>query len=149
MALRFKPNFSKKDIRDFIRSKVQVIENILLDRLKQCGEQFVADARSTSTYTDRTRNLRGSIGYVILKDGTEIFGNFEGVSTGQATAQKFIRSVKGDYPRGFVLIVVAGMNYAAAVESKGFDVITGSSQTAETGIQRSFDRLKQSLKKAA
>ena len=31
-----------------------------------------------------------------------------------------------DYPKGMVLIGVAGMGYAAAVESRGYDVITGS-----------------------
>lgn len=147
MAVKFKPKFTENDLRNFIRKKVQIIEDTLLDLIKQTAEQFISDARSTQTYQDRTRNLRGSIGYVIVKDGEEIFGNFEGVAEGTSQAKLLTSEVKSEHPRGYVLIVVAGMNYAVYVESKGFDVLTGSSQLAEQDLQRSFDRLKEQLKK--
>jgi hypothetical protein len=143
MALR--PQFTKKDIRDFIRSRVEVIDGVVKDQLLDAAEQFVADARSVDTYKDRTGNLRGSIGYTLYKDGNEVFGNFEGASDGGKIAQRLIKGIKADYPRGYALIVVAGMNYAAYVEAKGYDVVTGSSQTAESDLERQFDKLKQRL----
>lgn len=147
--MKFTPKFTEKDIRNFIRKKIEVIEDVVKDQLVDVAEQFVADARTVNTYTDRTSNLRGSIGYTIVKDGEEIFGNFEGVivQTGNATARALVSEVQADYPKGFALIVVAGMQYASYVEAKGFDVLTGSSQTAEVSLERQFDRLKQQLRK--
>lgn len=145
--MKFTPKFNQNDIRRFILKKIEVVENVILDQLIAVGEQFVADARTTNTYIDRTSNLRGSIGYVILKDGSEIFGNFEGIATGQQIAKQFVKRISGEHSRGFVLIVVAGMEYAAFVEAKGYDVVTGSSQGAETNLERSLDRLKKQLGK--
>jgi hypothetical protein len=145
--MKFTPKFRKNDIRNFITSRIEKLEATVFDQLQQIGEQFVADARTVDTYTDRTSNLRGSIGYVIVKDSKEVFGNFDGITTGVEHARQFIRKISGDYPKGYVLITVAGMNYAAAVESKGYDVITGSSQSAESNLTRAINRLKQALSK--
>jgi hypothetical protein len=147
MALNLIPQFKTSDITAFIRKRIEVLEDVVLDQLKDCGEQFVADARSVNTYTDRTGNLRASIGYVIAKDGVEIFGNFEGIASGVSVGKRKIKSILGDNSKGFVLIVVAGMEYAAAVESKGYDVITGISLSADSFITRQIDRLRQQLKK--
>jgi hypothetical protein len=147
MALRITPQFKSSDILDFVRRRIEALEEVVLDQLKDCGEQFVADARSVNTYTDRTGNLRASIGYVIAKDGREIFGNFQGIASGTSVGKRKIRQILGSNSKGFVLIVVAGMEYAAAVESKGYDVITGSSLSADSFMSRQIDRLRQQLKK--
>lgn len=147
MALRITPAFKSSDIRDFIRRRIERLEEVVIDQLKDCGEQFVADARSVNTYTDRTGNLRASIGYVIAKDGREIFGNFQGIASGTSVGRRKIKTILGDNSKGFVLIVVAGMEYAAAVEAKGYDVITGSSLSADSFLTRQIDRLRQQLKK--
>lgn len=141
------PKFNENDIRNFIRKKIEIIQDVVKDQLVDVAEQFVADARTVNTYKDQTSNLRGSIGYAIVKDGAEIFGNFDGVAEGQAKAKQLVNEVQADYPKGFALIVVAGMNYAVYVEAKGYDVLTGSSQIAETNIKREFDRLSRQLKK--
>lgn len=147
MALKFTPKFSKKDIADFVTKKIAVIEEVAFDQLVDVCEKFVADARSTDTYTDRTRNLRSSIGYVILKDGKEVFGNFDGVEDGINQGRAMVKGLLGDYPKGYIIIVVAGMEYAAAVESKGYDVITGSSLQAEGHLKSRIARLRQALQK--
>ena len=147
MGLRLTPQFSEKDIRKFIESKIKIIEDVVFDQLVDAGEQFVADARSVDTYTDRTSNLRGSIGYVIYKDGIEVFGNFEGTIEGQETSKRFIQKIVGENNKGYALIVVAGMEYGAAVESKGFDVLTGSGQLADENVKSAFNRLKTQLAK--
>lgn len=64
---------------------------------------------------------------MILKDGEPIKSSFNGgKEEGRSKAKEAAAEVATEYPRGYVLIGVAGMNYAAAVESKGFDVISGS-----------------------
>lgn len=143
--MKLEPLFTKKDIERFVLKKLGIIEEVLLDRIIAVAEQFVADARSVDTYTDRTGNLRGSIGYMITKDGREVFGNFEGAEEGQSEAKRFAKRVSSQYKTGIILTVVAGMEYAASVEAKGYDVITASGQTADTAMIRSMNRLKQKL----
>ncbi len=95
------------------------------------GEQFVNDARNTQTYQDQTGNLRSSIGYIIAKDGIIIQENIEGKAEGKAYAKEVANEVLRENTSGFVLIGVAGMSYAAAVESKGYSVITSSIPAAK------------------
>ncbi len=140
MALRMTPNFKVNDLLKNAKERIKALDTALLDQLKQVGEQFVADARSTNTYTDRTRNLRGSIGYVIYKSGRKVFGDFTGTAEGRATGLALAKDV-AEKSRGYVLVVVAGMNYAAAVESKGFDVLTGSSQVAEQNLKKALKKI--------
>ena len=50
---------------------------------------------------------------------------------GRHGAVKIVTELAHRYPKGMILVIVAGMEYAAAVESKGYDVITGSSLFAD------------------
>lgn len=84
-----------------------------------------------------TFNLRSSIGFLLLDNGREIAIEFEAVANGEDGVKKgmdYARELAGGYPEGIVLICVAGMEYAAAVESKGYDVITGSSLYIEEDL---------------
>lgn len=110
-------------------------------RLSRIGEQFVNDARENGSYTDRTGNLRSSIGYVILKNGQQIGGGgFKG-GEGERKGNDVLNGAKARYPVGYVLIVVAGMDYAAAVESKGRDVLSGSAPAATERLKKAMAAL--------
>ena len=125
------PGFSQGDIdRRIDRFKVNVEQRIIWT-LAMAGEKFVNDARSTRTYKDQTGNLRSSIGYIIARDGNIIQENIEGKAEGMAQARKIANEVLRENNKGFILIGFAGMEYAAAVESKGYDVITGSIPAAK------------------
>jgi hypothetical protein len=113
------PGFSQGDINRRITNWVVSIEQRIIWTLAMAGEAFVNDARNI-------RNLRSSIGYIIARDGEIIQENIEGKTEGKTKAREVAKEVLRDNPKGFILIVVAGMEYAAAVESKGYDVITGS-----------------------
>ena len=62
--------------------------------------------------------------------------------TGQDGVQKgieFARQKAGEHgDDGFVAVVVAGMEYAAYVEAKGFDVLTGSTLRFEDVFKKHF-----------
>lgn len=145
MAVSFTPQFTPADVRRLVLQRAKRLEEAVLSRLQQIGEQFVSDAREDGTYTDQTGNLRSSIGYVILKDGVQIEGEgFETVKDGSAGAARgkaLAEEIAADYPRGFVLIVVAGMEYAAAVEAKGYDVLTMSSVKAVSDLKKAMERI--------
>ena len=125
------PAFSQGSINRKVDRFVVNIEQRIIWALAMAGESFVNDARNTKTYQDQTGNLRSSIGYIIARDGIIIQENVEGKPEGKAKAKDVAREVLRENTKGFILIVVAGMNYAAAVESKGYDVITGSIPAAK------------------
>jgi len=130
------PGFTQGDITRRIDRWFISIEQRIIWTLAMVGEQFVNDARNTQTYQDQTGNLRSSIGYIIAKDGVIIQENVEGKAEGRAQAKEIAREVLRENNKGFVLIGVAGMEYAAAVESKGYDVITGSIPAAKALLKK-------------
>ena len=109
------PGFSQANINRRIDKWVVSIEQRIIWTLAMVGESFVNDARSTQTYQDQTGNLRSSIGYIIAKDGVIIQENVECKAEGVAQARNIAREVLRDNSKGFILIVVAGMEYACAV----------------------------------
>ena len=130
------PGFSQANINRRIDNWVVNIEQRIIWTLAQVGESFVNDARNIKTYQDQTGNLRSSIGYIVAKDGVIIQENVQGKAEGVAQARNIAREVLRDNSKGFILIVVAGMEYAAAVESKGYDVITGSIPAAKALLKK-------------
>lgn len=107
--------------------------NIAFDKIKEqyikaatqkfieIGERCITEARDNGSYTDRTGHLRSSVGYVVLLDGmVQSQGNINKHN------QELIEKIKAKYPKGLVLIVVAGKNYAAYVEAKGYNVLSSA-----------------------
>ncbi|MBR7002060.1 MAG: hypothetical protein IKI11_05325, partial [Neisseriaceae bacterium] len=47
---------------------------------------------------------------------------------GQATGRNLANEIAGKFNDCIVAVVVCGAEYAAAVESKGYDVLTGSAK---------------------
>jgi len=129
------PDFSQDDVDGYINRFVISKEQKLIWTLAMVGEQFVNDARNIRTYRDQTGNLRSSIGYIIAQDGKIVKENMAGTPEGQAHARQTAEEVLRENQKGFVLIGVAGMEYAAAVESKGYDVITGSIPAAKAMLK--------------
>jgi len=125
------PGFRQGDVDRRINRFTVNIEQRIIWTLAMVGENFVNDARNIRTYQDQTGNLRSSIGYIIARDGNIIQENIQGKAEGKAQAKKVADEVLRENKKGFVLICVAGMEYAAAVESKGYDVITGSVPAAK------------------
>jgi hypothetical protein len=149
---RFKPS----DVSAMINQRMQRIDTVLLQRLKKIGEECVNKARITGRYVDQTGNLRNSIGYVIVKDGNILKENFKatakvtgangkagkGSKGGVGVGREFARELAMRYSNGYALIVVAGMNYAAAVESRGKDVLTSAEQLASEEVPKMMETLK-------
>ncbi len=124
------PLFNTRYIMKYLKEKVDKYNDNIELALIYKGEEFINKARMIDTYKDRTGNLRASIGYMVLKNGKPVKSSFKGGKGGKK-AREVAKEIASDYPSGYVLIGVAGMNYAAAVESKGFDVITGSAPESQ------------------
>jgi len=138
-----KPKFTKNDIAAHIREQHRAFNKALESRLIRTGEEFVKEARETNTYRDQTGNLRSSIGYILTYDGNIIAGNFTNTASGEGAseAEKLANQLAAEHPVGYSLIVVAGMDYAAAVESRGLDVISGTSQVIEERLKKQIARI--------
>lgn len=157
MVIKVTPKFTKAQIEGTLRKRVLAVHQAYLERLQAIGEEFVKNARNNGSYTDRTGNLRNSVGYVIMKDGKQLFSNFQATAKGDgsenktgkdgvAVGQEKALEISGRYPQGYVLIGVAGMDYAAAVESKGFDVISSSSTIAKQAMIKAIEDIHNILK---
>lgn len=135
------PGFSQGNVNRKVDRFVVNIEQRIIWALAQVGEACVNAAREKTpaggSFTDQTGNLRSSIGYVVARDGNTLVGKFEGkTAEGKAQGQKIADEVLRGNPKGFILIVVAGMGYAVYVESKGKDVITGSVPAAKALLKK-------------
>lgn len=139
-----------------INSRVEAIMQSLVNVLHYVGEEVIRYARDPNRkrYTDQTGNLTSSIGYVVLYDGKVMHqsnfervrgrdtkkraGKLDGTSKGKEFLQKLIR----ENQQGLVLIVVAGMPYAAYVEAMGKDVLDSAEIKAQEMVTRLLKRLK-------
>lgn len=127
---------------------IENMKKALFQRLAKIGETVVAVARDNGDYTDRTGNLRSSIGYMIVMDG-EIMTMSKGKPTpapegnGSAGIQanmELLEKLKSELPEsGAVLVVTAGMNYAWYVENLyGKDVLASAELKAEQLLNKLF-----------
>lgn len=148
--IRIVPNFNRESIQKMLEERKEQMRQALILRLKRIGEQFIKNARENGTYKDRTGNLRSSTGYVILVDGEQLFENFIGdKSEGKQKAAEAIETAKEGFSKGIALIVVAGMEYAAAVEAKGLDVLTASGKIAENSLREAIKTISNKISNAA
>lgn len=75
------------------------------------------------------------------KDGKMVKFHAKGQSgdgtQGAVQGRQMAETIAMSYP-GYVLVGVAGMQYAAAVEAKGYDVVTGACSQAESWLKKSI-----------
>lgn len=141
--------FTAADIKAGIDKEVKRIEQAIIMRFMRLGEECVNNARSLGDYTDRTGNLRSSIGYVVMADGREVKSNFLTVSNGdvgQTASRSLAQELSKRFATGYALIVVAGMDYAFYVEATGHNVLSSSEHLAKVQMPIMLQQLKSKLK---
>jgi len=122
------------DIIKAMEAHLERVNKAILFVGEVTGERFVRNARGTKTYSDVTANLRNSIGYQAASESgkTESFGAGKGGQEGKSKADSL------NLESG--LIMMAGMEYAAAVESKGFDVISNSVNESKKYYEQQIEK---------
>lgn len=133
-----KATFTKGDVRKVTSKWLRKVEFDIFHIMSFIGEEFVNSAKGglnisgafpKGDYTDRTANLRSSLGYFVLVDGKVTKTYLEGTSEGQAAARAMLTGIP-PVTRGFQLVGVAGMDYASRLEALGFNVITSQATIA-------------------
>ena len=131
-----KAEFKVEGIRQLqqkLFEKKEALKRVLDMKLLQLAEEAVSHAKHNKGYSDRTANLKNSISFALFYDGelvTKHIGNIpnpneapkghQGVETNLDTFAKEDDVVA---PKGYSLIIVAGMEYGAHVEHKGYNVL--------------------------
>lgn len=138
------PLWKKSDIRKLFDKLGERAEFVIMDLLQRTGEEFVKIARLEGNYIDHTGNLRSSIGYVIVKDGSIAGRNFQvseqagtDKQTGKREGEQLAMDLVKTFTKGYVMIGVAGMKYAVFVEAmENKDVLTRAADKADDFIKR-------------
>ena len=151
-----KPNFTKDDVRKRFDAFLNEIEKKQIARLQRLGEMCLVEARTNKGYMMQTGALLSSTGYEVFVDGVAIHSQFDAASgaesnaaeTGIKSGQNIAETI-GKGTKGIALVVVAGMNYAAYVEAKGYNVLSSAEHLAERELPRMLEKLISNIKRAA
>lgn len=154
--MAIKPNFTKDDVRKRFDAFLNDIEKKQIARLQRLGEMCLVEARTNKGYMMQTGALLSSTGYEVFVDGVAIHSQFDAASgaesnaaeTGIKSGQSIAESI-GKGTNGIALVVVAGMNYAAYVEARGYNVLSSAEHLAERELPRMLEKLISDIKRAA
>lgn len=125
-----------KGLEELQRRLLQKRDNLkkVLDmRLSQLAVEAVTYSKEHKGYKDRSSNLKNSISFALFYDGELIKMNIgklekpDMAEGGQAQVASNLEAFANQpdvvRPKGYTLIIVAGMNYGAHVEHKGYNVL--------------------------
>lgn len=138
----------------FVKEAVEKSEQLIVRNLQTVGEYAIGFARDWGLYTDRTGNLRSSVGYIIAKNGKEIFkAGFDAAAnsgtegeTGAREGYKYALELVKNHSGKYALIFVAGMFYAEYVEKAGYDVLIGTEIEAKEFARQLFSQISKQAK---
>ena len=154
--MAIKPNFTKDDVRKRFDAFLNEIEKKQIARLQILGEMCLVEARTNKGYMMQTGALLSSTGYEVFVDGVAIHSQFDAASGAESNAAETgiksgqnIAEIIGKGTKGIALVVVAGMNYAAYVEAKGYNVLSSAEHLAERELPRMLEKLISNIKRAA
>lgn len=137
------------------------LERLLVRRFHYIGIESQGHARNNAGYTDRTGNLKNSIGYHLVYNGQEF-------SKGSVATDEPVPSPNGegslseagnsadkaltDYdkfvkPNAVAVVIVAGMRYASAVEAKGYNVLNATWVEAQRNTRADVADIIKAIKK--
>ena len=141
------------EIHNTLMKESQRVERLTIRALSYLGEQCVTrvrDREGDKSWYDRSGNLRSSVGYVISHNGNIVqYSDFnqikqgsEGVKVGKDLAEEIVKRYSNDY----VLVIVAGMNYAEFVEAmENKNVLASAELFARKELPGMMSKLKKQL----
>lgn len=133
---------SHQRIAAYFNAVMGIVRKEMTNGLSRLGEQCITKIRDRSkeeSWTDRSGNLRTSIGYGVYDHGkTVVESAFKQVLNGTQGKQEgkaLLEELTKLYTDTYSLIVVAGMNYAEQVEKvKSKDVLASTELWAKNKL---------------
>lgn len=154
MAIR--PQFTRENVQARFDGFLAMVRKKQIARLQRLGEMCLIEARNNKGYMMQTGALLSSTGYMIFENGVALHTQFDAASGAESNAaqdgikkgQGLAESV-GKETKGIALVVVAGMNYAAYVEAKGYNVLSSAEHLAQRELPRMLEKLITNIKEAS
>lgn len=159
MGISIEAKFDKAAFQKRLEAFYEAAEQALLDTLRRMGEECITHAKNVNPpegFTDRTANLRSSMGYALFYDGELIEHTYapltsrttgevgaKGAADGLALAKR-----QGAGTKGYALVLTAGMWYAVCVEARGRDVLASAEQMAKNELPARMADLKDDIARA-
>lgn len=133
-------------VNKMLREEAEKQRRVLIRTMLYCAEEITNAARSTDSYTDRTGNLRSSVGCIVIVDGRIIqeygFEQVKEGGQGVTDGKEYAYFLARQYPKGIAIIAVAGKEYASYVADKGYDVLDSAEELAKTVVEKSLKELR-------
>ena len=149
-----------------LQQKKKQVENRLNTELLQLAEEAVKYSMENKGYKDHTANLKNSISFALYKDGlliTQAVGNGynatykdednkehknpltkdEVINMRNNALEAYAQQEGVIAPKGYSLIIVAGMNYGKYVEDKGYNVLHLTKYFLREELRKIFEEIKE------
>ena len=146
-GLSIKANYTEASIRNEVSRAVEEYFKYVTSTYSKAGKAMVEDARSRTkdlgaldggSFGNITWELRSSIACGVYRDGSQVYFYGPVLSTGSdgvSAAKDYLDELAVGI-EGIQLIVVAGKDYARAVESKGYNVISSTADGADNILNK-------------
>lgn len=125
-------------------------------RLMQLAEEAVVYSKDNKGYQDRTANLKNSISFALYLDGEIVTSKIGAIPKAEEAVggQNAVGEALQNYaqqegvvaPKGYSLIVVAGMNYGKYVEDKGYNVLHLTKYYLRSEMKKIFEEVIEMIK---
>lgn len=133
----------------FVTSCYDILYEETVRFLSLVGETSINRIRDRSgeeSWYDQTGNLRSSVGYAVIEHGRKLIESaFKVVKQGTAGAnmgRKLISKLASRYAHTVALVLVAGMEYAEAVEARdNKDVLASAILKAQADVDRQMSKV--------
>jgi hypothetical protein len=139
-----------------LNEKRQQIISYLNMRLMQLAEEAVTYSKENKGYQDQTANLKNSISFALYLDGqlfTSAVGKIpkaeeaeEGQEGVSAALSEYAQKEGVVAPKGYSLVIVAGMNYGKYVEDKGYNVLHLTKYFLRDEMKKIFEEVAEMIK---
>ena len=140
--MAIKPTFQNGTVAAKVQEFQKRQESATVFLLQFMGEELTKYAREQHNYTDQTGNLTNSIGYAVVRNGKIVnYGGEIKSGDGAAEGLKIAQKMAANASSSFSLLIVAGMNYAAYVEAKGYNVILPAELKAKADLPAYMQKL--------
>lgn len=140
--MAIKPTFQNGAVAAKVQEFQKRLESATVFLLQFMGEELTKYAREQHNYTDQTGNLTNSIGYAVVRNGKIVnYGGEIKSGYGAAEGLKIAQKMAANASSSFSLLIVAGMNYAAYVEAKGYNVILPAELKAKADLPAYMQKL--------
>ena len=141
-----------EDLQLKLLARLSNARNVLNQRLKQLAEEAIIYSKDHKGYLDHTSNLKNSISFALYYDGeliTKCVGKIpkpkehpKGQAQVEQALDTYAQQIDVENTKGYVVTIVAGMDYAKYVEDKGYNVLYLTNYFLRDEMKKIVDELK-------